>query len=344
MRSLSLLLTIASLALCGAAHGGGIPVPRLPEQGVWLCRTLGTFEPGSGGGQLAKITPKGKVQRSALTSAQSAAAREALRRDLPAHASGDAHDRWWIARGKGKTRKAMLVRIDRRARQAQPIHVWSIDNANTRYWLRFTLRKAPPKQSWPCLVLGKRLLLASSVGSSGSHSHSAGFNLPRALADAAAKRFGLRRGDRRDLATPLRFGCAPVKAKVKAGQPLLMRFTATSSAKKPVYISYGGAYRGSGRNNRFRFVVEDAKGRKLPDVGRKMHFGGLGGVKPVARGKPHRVEVDLRKWVGALKPGTYRVRCSFAVELATATNLSWKQGHRRWTLKPQATSTLMVRP
>jgi hypothetical protein len=340
---------LGCLLLAGSASAGGVPVHRLPQQGVWLCHTTGRFDPSPRRpARLVTLRQKGTstqttVHRIELRPATVREARRALKRGSTEPASEFGHRSFWIARGAGKTRHAQLVRIERRL-NAQPIHVWSIDNANKRYWLRFSLRRAPAKASWPCLVLAGQLSMASSVGSSGKRSHRTGFNLPRKLADAAAKRYRLTRGDRRDLTPALRFGCAPVKARVKAGQPLMMRFTASSSAKQAVYIGFGGAYRGSGRNNRFSFAVSDAKGRTIKDVGRTMNFGGRGGVAPVARGKPHRVDVDLRKWTGALKPGTYRVRCSYDVALAARRDLTWKQGHLRWNAKPQTTSTLTVLP
>ncbi len=196
---------------------------------------------------------------------------------------------------------------------AAPLELRSRTNRNDQYWLTARMRRLPDAAPWPALAVRGRVFTASSVGSDARGSEVC-FLLGRADADAAAAALRIPRHDRRPLdgAVAGRFTAPP---RAPRGGPIPVIVTLENRGALPIYFAAGGAYRGSGRDNRFSFTVE-RDGQRQPDAGTSMHFGGLGGNLLLRPGERRTVETDLRLWCACAAPGRYAVRATYATELA----------------------------
>jgi hypothetical protein len=133
----------------------------------------------------------------------------------------------------------------------------------------------------------------------------------------------------RDYVAPaanVRAGFFPYKAQLVWGEPFQVTFWVQNLGTNEFKFEFGGDYRGTGRHERFKITMTDAKGHELPDPIK--HIYDMGGLLYPVNLKPGQVftnTFDLPAYRVITNAGTYTVHCAFAFF------------DRRW-LPPQRTS------
>jgi hypothetical protein len=170
------------------------------------------------------------------------------------------------------------------------------------------------------------------------------FEIDRAAADRLMKILYVPRRDRRRLGAGLHATFAPKRQAFPVGAPIDVEAWFINDGPDAVAVRFGGAYRGSGRDNNFSFQVSKG-GKVLPDVGTSRNFGGPTMFVLIEARAEHHVSVDLRAWAAFDEPGTYDVRGTYAAQLAPDTGgFDKNREHERWDLPITQTFTVEVGP
>ena len=111
----------------------------------------------------------------------------------------------------------------------------------------------------------------------------------------------------------IRAGFVPAKMQVVWGEPLEVEFTVENFGPGDFEFLFGGDYRGTGRNDRFKIEVTDAAGKLLPDPhANAPDFGGMMSRELLTLGgKAFSRVLDLTQFCTFERPGEYIVRCRF---------------------------------
>ncbi len=221
--------------------------------------------------------------------------------------------------------------------------VYSMNNENTEYWLTAV---GPPEQSWRShtLIYGDRLTTASSYGADWMHS-TCSFALDPEYATQIAERLGIPRQDRVPLDEDLEFRF-DTPGTVQVGEDVTVEMVVTNRGEQPIQMSTGGAYRGSGRNDRFSFRVL-REGENLPDIGGGLNLGGITGIPVLGTDQSASDSANLAQWA-SLEPGEYVVHVEFHLELELPSDAvapeQYAVAAQRWDRHVLGRFTLTVEP
>ena len=217
--------------------------------------------------------------------------------------------------------------------------LFSVANDNQRYWLVVELALLP--ESWACLSLGGSLLGAASIGQDGTNS-TATFALSPGQAAQVAALLSLPMRDRVRLDEGISAHFAvPESWRVGGEMPLTLVLRNQGAAA--VAVTLGGRDRGTGRDNRFHFTAAQ-DGQALPGIGSALDTGGLTTIAVLSPGEELRISADVSRWTTLPAPGTYTLRCSFALELSVPRQgFSVEHAHERWDVAVEEELTVTVR-
>jgi hypothetical protein len=236
----------------------------------------------------------------------------------------------------------VIGRDERATGQRLPVErmtLASVANGNDAYQLMAITRGS---REWKAtLCVGGVAYPANSWGSSPNEG-SIGFRLDRAQADRVAVALHIERHDRRPLGQELvwRFVAPP---QVGEDSHVPVAWEVENRGAETLFFDTGGAYRGSGRDNRFAFTVT-RDGRPVPDAGTSMNFGGLGTRREVKPGARVRVEESLERWA-AVTPGRYEIQARFSTGLHRgASEMDGTRSDLEWDVAPSATAEMLVGP
>lgn len=230
---------------------------------------------------------------------------------------------------QGSNKAWNVIRLKGRAVRPRSVELYSVTNDNSRYVLTALFGSGSGSGLHLKTAAGRVVPSSGSSTGSAKQGTAVDFQLDAATAELLAKTRGLTLHRRPDLGREVSTGFA-----VSGVAPAMVAtVTVTNNGKTPVGVELGGMYRGSGRDNRFT-ITAALNGNALKDVGRSMHFGGLGTVAVLEPGAVKRYSVDIAKWVEMKAPGTYRLTVAWLMDLVEI------DGHRtthrragRWTQK-----------
>ncbi|MCB9688720.1 MAG: hypothetical protein H6738_18810 [Alphaproteobacteria bacterium] len=211
-------------------------------------------------------------------------------RGAPAVASGDG---LFVGQGGvGRKLPWSAVRLD------------PLDNANTSYFLQFTVARFPDDQQVWLVHDGQQILSNSRGGDDTTWTVS--FQLQdRATVDRLAAWLGMVVPERRPLGLGLR-------STWEATGGTTIRVTLTNDGDVPVGVVVGGRNRGP-RDNQFSFTVR--RGDEILPTKDGGDFGGLSVVRPLEPGGSTSIEADLSAWVDLAAPGSFDVHGRYEAEL-----------------------------
>lgn len=211
-----------------------------------------------------------------------------------------------VTHGRYATR---FVQVGTRIRPTM-VALSATSNANDEFTL--FMRYAPGDCENAVLRLGDDVVVGTSY-CNGSEECCASVTLDAALATRAAVYFDVPRQDRRAVAADVR-GTFEAPARVRAGQPVEIRFKLFNPVDAPpVMRQVGGRNRGP-RNNRFSFTIR-RDGVEVPPID-GFDFGGLTGFQRLAPGEEVTVVELLGRWADLSVPGSYEVECRFETTFA----------------------------
>jgi len=231
------------------------------------------------------------------------------------------------------------------SRPTRNVWIYSVDNANQDYRLTAILPKLTSRAY--AIHMGHPDFIVSTGSGNDGRTYTYTFRLTRKQADRAAVVFGVPRKDRPNLGKSLKVDFTVVGD--KAGAPVTVKATITNIGSRPLVAPTGGAYRGSGRNNRFSFKATLDK-QPLEDIGRSMHFGGLGGIPELAPGQSHTVQAVLTKWFKLDRPGSYELTATYDLQAQlprprATTRAPWPSyAHQMWQAPRTATLKFQLKP
>ena len=234
--------------------------------------------------------------------------------------------------------------------------VYSIDNDNERYSLTVVgplsgsedpdaiVVTGAPNDPPVEIHFGGEALTLSPWGHDSTH-RSWTAELTPDEATEIADAIGVTRQDRRDLEPGLQMDFTGPE-EITAGSPVPIVFTITNGGSEDLRVATGGAYRGSGRDNRFSFTIT-RDGELVPDIGSSMNLGGLGSNLDLVPGASVTQEADATAWAAFDEPGTYVIECSFEVELSVPYDASvyvehLAHAHERWVTTATGTVEVVV--
>lgn len=223
------------------------------------------------------------------------------------------------------TRRGQWAEPARRLRADRTL-LYSTSNDNTRYALdvRRNVRSARDCGEGLLSVLGRTV--ASSSYGSGPQECSLHFELDRAVADAVARRFAVRRQDRSPVGETVTGTFRTERARYAPGEDVVVVLTlANPAGSGVVQWQRGGRQRGP-RDNQFSFRVT-RDGQVVTPI-EAFDFGGLTGFMELAPGASFEVRTPLAPWADLGARGRYEVECTYETVLMPGGVQPWRDDTR----------------
>jgi hypothetical protein len=235
---------------------------------------------------------------------------------------------------------ALLVQLVNPATPIEEAHVYSVDNANSRFELQ--LETGPlPDDAVPTLVVGDRHITTGGVNRDSTHT-SIDVTIDRDIAIQIAHALSIPLHERHRLDAGMRYAWK-FPHELRPGAPAIITLVATNTGPTTVGFEIGGRQRGP-RDNRFTFTVTRDDGTVLaskdgPD------FGGISYYKKLAPGQSAEVSADLESWAVLDHPGRYTVAASHETDLAKDGEMpsSPDSGADLWTITATGQGAIVVR-
>ncbi|MCC7534714.1 MAG: hypothetical protein IT379_00795 [Deltaproteobacteria bacterium] len=199
--------------------------------------------------------------------------------------------------------------------------LYARNNANTEYALdvRRNVRSAS-ECGQGLLSLGGRTVASGSYGS-GPTECSLFFELDRAFADEAARRWNVRRQDRSPVGERATADFAPSRARYARGEAVEIVVTLRNPADAPaIQWQRGGRQRGP-RDNQFSFRIR-RDGQPVTPI-EAFDFGGLAGFIALPPGGTAEVRTPVAPWGDVSLPGRYEVECTYETVLVPGGVQPW---------------------
>ena len=217
--------------------------------------------------------------------------------------------------------------------------ICSADNKNSTYILTIIAPPKPEAEGLPVLVINNKAIAADNAVHSRT-GYTATYTLDKKTAKKAAKLFKIKLKNRQRLDQGIDHLFNMTTTVFKTGHPIAVEIELFNNSADSLMIDIGGAYQGSGRNNRFSFEVF-YEGKKLPDIGTSIHTGGLAARPLLESGDRHISEAELTKWATFDQPGVYTVECTWHTIIRTPDSDSdLDYAHEKWDKK--FTGTMMI--
>lgn len=98
--------------------------------------------------------------------------------------------------------------------------------------------------------------------------------------------------------------------KLVLGEPLLVEYRVSDSEESSWKEPVGGRYRGSGRDDNFRFFLRHEDGTWVPDpYGKTWDMGGISVEREVGPERTFSYWLPIQRWCRLTRPGKYRLYC-----------------------------------
>ena len=235
---------------------------------------------------------------------------------------------------------ALLVQLVNPATPIVGAHVYSVDNANSRFELQ--LETGPlSDDAVPTLVVGDRHITTGGVNRDATHT-SIDVTIDRDIAIQIAHALSIPLHERHRLDAGMRYTWK-FPHELRPGAPAIITLVATNTGPTTVGFEIGGRQRGP-RDNRFTFTVTRDDGTVLaskdgPD------FGGISYYKKLAPGQSAEVSADLESWAVLDRPGRYTVAASHETDLSKDGEMpsSPDSGADLWTITATGQGAIVVR-
>ena len=196
-------------------------------------------------------------------------------------------------------------------------HVYADNNLNTEFEARLeTSAVAVGPASLVLRVADRGYPISGWAGRTGGPGNVLWVNIHRQdEAEAAARWLGVDCPLRAPPGYKLFAQFLPEAAVYATNGPVVVKFALKNLDGRSVIFQRGGRQRGS-RDNQYGFsaMYQGAHGpQPVPDTGNPVNFGGLTGMVKLDAGQVYADEIDLKKWFGFDRPGSYFIHGYFAM-------------------------------